>query len=340
MTARHGLLLGLGLSAVALLAITVAPVDALRAWLAAAFLWSGLPFGSLGLMLVMRLTGGRWEQALPLFLEAGALTLPISFVTLLPVMLGLAVLYPWAGQPLPGWKGAWLAPLPFVLRTLLLYLGTGATLWALVSRRAPALALASAGLLFLLPMQTLVLTDWLLSLEPDFHSSGFPLYAMAIQFNLALMAAVVLLLTRQPEQTAALGAIMITLTLIWLYLAFTHYIVIWSGNLAEVVGWYRERGRNGWDFVYSVCVLIEAGAFLALIAPGVRRSASGLRAVAVAVLGGKLLEAAWLVLPAGGAPMRPGATAIYLLAAIGLGLVFLSAQVLLLARRVAARAPT
>ena len=338
MTARHVFLLGLALSALALLAIAAAPADALPAWLAAAFLWSGLPFGSLGLLMVMRLTGGRWDQALPPFLEAGALTLPLSLLALLPVMAGLHILYPWAVHSLPGFKGVWLSPLPFVLRTLALFLGAGVFLWGLVTRRWPALVIASAGLIFLLPTLTFVLTDWLLSLEPGFHSSGFPLYAMTIEFNVALMAAVVLLCTYQPERTAALSAIMITLTLLWLYLAFTHYIIIWSGNLTDVAGWYRERSSGGWGAAYAVCAVTEAGAFLVLVSPKVRQSASALRAIAVVVLLSKVIEAAWLVLPVGGL-VRLAAVALYGLAAVGLGMTFLAAQVMLLRRRVAARAP-
>lgn len=338
MTARTCPLLGLILSAIALLLIAAAPVAALRAWLTAAFLWSGLPFGSLGLMMLMRLTGGRWDQALPPFLEAAALTLPLSFAAILPILLGLPLLYPWAAHPLPGFKGVWLSPLPFILRTLLLYLGAGAALYALTTRRAPALAVASASLLFLFPMQTLVLTDWLLSLEPGFHSSGFPLYAMAAQFNLALAVAVLLLLTAQPRQTAALGAILITLTLSWLYLAFTHYIIIWSGNLVELSGWYRERGQGGWGVAYALAALLETAAFLALLAPAVRRSAKGLRIMAIAILFSRLIEAAWLVLPIGGPP-QPLSLIAYMLAAIGLGLLFLPTQAWLLARRVRARVP-
>lgn len=338
MTARNALALGLLLAAGALLGLAIAPADALRAWLAAMFLWSGLPLGALALMMTMRLTGGLWDRALPLFLEAGALTLPIACAAMLPVLLGLDILYPWASQPLSGFKGAWLSPLPFALRTLLLYLGAGAALWALVARRGSAMAVSAIGLLFLLPMQTFTLTDWLLALEPDFHSSGFALYAMTIQFNLALAVAVWLLLGRQPERTAALGAILMTLTLTWLYLAFSHYIILWSGNLADVAGWYRERGRGGWGLAYAISAVIEAGIFLALVAPGVRRSAAGLRAVAAAVLLARLPEAAWLVLPAGG-PMRPGPIALYLLAVAGLGTVFVSAQRLLLDRRMAARRP-
>jgi hypothetical protein len=338
MTARHVFLLGLILSALALLAIVATPAAALHAWLAAAFLWSGLPLGSLGLLMVMRLTGGRWDQALPPFLEAGALTLPLSLLTLVPVTAGLGILYPWAAHPLPGFKGIWLSPLLFVLRSLALYLGAGALVLGLVTRRWPALVVAAAGLIFLLPMLTFVLTDWLLSLEPGFHSSGFPLYAMTIQFNVALMAAVLLLCTYQPERTAALGAIMLTLTLLWLYLAFTHYIIIWSGNLTDVAGWYRERSSGGWGAAYAVCAVTEAGAFLALVSPEVRQSASALRAIAVVVLLSKVIEAAWLVLPASG-PVPLAVVALYVLAAVGLGMTFLAAQVMLLRLRIAARAP-
>jgi hypothetical protein len=337
MTARNGLLAGLALSAIALLLVLLVPGAGLRPWLAAAFLWSGLPFGSIGLLMTIRLIGGRWDRALPLFLEAGALTLPIAFVAILPVLADMHGLYPWATETMPGFKGGWLAPLPFAGRTLLLFLGTGAALWALVSRRGSALAISSAGLLFLIPMLTLVLVDWILSLDPRFHSSGFGLYAISIQFTVALMVAIALLLGRQPQRTGALAPIAITLILVWLYLAFTHYIIIWSGDLGELVGWYKLRGSGGWGAAYAVAAIIEAAAFLVLIFPAPRRSAPILRAVAAAMLFGKLVEAAWLVLPTG--PVRPGATALYLLAAVGLGLVFVSAQRLLLDRRVAARIP-
>jgi hypothetical protein len=338
MTARRILLVGLALSAVALLLVIAAPAEALRAWLAAAFLWSGLPLGSLGLLMVMRLVGGRWDEALPPFLEAGALTLPVSLATLLPVFVGLPLLYPWAGQTLPGFQGWWLTPLGFVARTLLLYLGMGVALWALVARRGSAVAISSAGLLFLLPMMTFVAVDWLLSFEPTFHSSGFGLYAVSIQFTVGLMISVALLLHSQPAHTRALAPIMITLILVWLYLAFTHYIIIWSGNLAELVGWYKVRGQDGWGAAYAFAALVETVAFLVLIFPAPRRSARALRALAAAMLAGKFVEAAWLVLPYGGA-VRPLGLALYALAAIGLGLVFVSGQVLLLERRVAARTP-
>lgn len=338
MTARRLLVAGLVLVALSLALIAVAPADALRAWLAAAFLWSGVPIGSLGLMMTIRLTGGRWGHTLSPPLEAGALTLPIVALALLPVLAGMAILYPWVGTPMPGFKGGWLSPPWFVLRTLLLFAGLGLALWALVTRRGAAVAVASAGLLFLAPMMSLVAVDWLVSLDREFHSSGFGLYALSIQFTVALMTAIWILLGRQPDRTATLAALMLTLILIWLYLAFTSYFIIWSGDLTDVVGWYKARGSGGWGIAYGVSAAIEVIAFVILLFARPRRSARALRTIVVAMIIAKAVEAAWLVLPQAG-PMRIVPLTLFALAAIGLGLVVVQAQQLLLDRRIAQRAP-
>src|SRR3546814_15087988 len=83
-----------------------------------------------------------------------------------------------------------MSPFPFILRTLLLFGGLGWALWALITRRGSAVAITSAGLIFLMIMNSMVLVDWVVSLDASFHSSGFGLYAMSIQFTVALMIAV------------------------------------------------------------------------------------------------------------------------------------------------------
>jgi len=338
MTARRLLIAGLVLAAVELALIALAPADALRGWLAAAFLWSGVPIGALGFIMIIHLTGGRWGHSTLPTLEAAALTLPVAAATLLPVLAGMSVLYPWASAAPEGFKGGWLAPLPFTLRSVILFAGLGLALWALVRRRGSAVAISAIGLIFLVPMLSLVLVDWLLSLDPEFHSSGFGLYAMSIQFTVGWMAAMWLLLRRQPERTAALGALAITLVLVWLYLAFTSYFIIWSGDLDDVVGWYKVRGQGGWGIAYAIAAIIEAVAFVILLFTRPRNSARWLRGIAVAMIGGKVVEAAWLVLPQGG-PVRLGAVALYLLAVVALGLVFGSTHCLLFDHRVAERSP-
>lgn len=338
MTPKRLFVAGLLLAAIALALMVVAPADALRAWLAAMFLWSGVPVGSLGFLMIVRVVGGRWGHGLSLPFEAGALTLPIIAAALLPLLLGMAVLYPWVGAGGSGFRAAWLSPPWFALRSLLLLAGLGIASWALVRRRGPAVSVSSAGLLFLIPMMSIVAVDWLVSLDAGFHSSGFGLYALSIQFTVALMTAMWMLLGRQPDRTATLGALSITMILIWLYLAFTSYFIIWSGDLATVVGWYQQRGRGSWGVAIGISAVIESAAFLVLLLTKARHSARGLRALAAVIVFGKAIEAAWLVLPQGG-EMRIGAVAMVALASAALGLIVVQAQQYLFDRRLAERTP-
>lgn len=338
MNARGLSILGAALVMGALLFVLVMPATALLGWLAAVFLWSGVPLGSLGLTMTVRLTGGRWGHAALPWLEAGMLTWPLALALLLPIFAGMAALYPWVAAPATGFKGAWLAPVPFIARSLILFAGAGLLTWLLATRRGSAPVISSAGLIFLMVVSSLVMTDWLTSLDREFHSSGLALYAISIQYSVAWLVAVWLLLGRQPEQTGAVAAIMITFALVGLYLAFTDYFIVWSGNLASVAGWYRVRAAGGWPVLYGIAIAIEAGAFLLLLLPRVRHEAAWLRSLAAVMIGGKAIEAAWFTLPQAGAVQAVTITP-FLVAATGIGIAMISAQSLLLDRRVRQRMP-
>src|SRR3546814_14037511 len=64
----------------------IGPAEALRGWLGALFLWSGVPIGALGFIMSIRIIGGRWGHRLLPFFEAGALTLPIIALGMLPIL--------------------------------------------------------------------------------------------------------------------------------------------------------------------------------------------------------------------------------------------------------------
>lgn len=307
-------------------------------WLAAAFLWSGVAIGSLGWIMVIRLTGGRWGHATLPFLEAGALTLPLAAATFVPVLLGLAWLDPGASGRLTGFKGLWLSPLPLVLRTVLLFAGAALIARALIGRRGPALPVSSAGLLFLMPVMTIVAVDWLLAPDPTFHSSGFGLQAIAIQFSVAWLVAVLFLLARQPERTEAVGAVTIAMILLSLYLAFTAYVIIWSGNLRPLVGWWVARGSGGWTLANALVALVEIAAFLLLLLERTRKSGAALRAIAAALLAAKALECAWIVLPYAG-PVRLAPLLLFLLFAGAIGVATAWLQARMLQQRLARRTP-
>ena len=109
-----------GIVAVAALLLALAgPRDALTGWLAAAAFVAGLPAGALMLLLMMRLIAGKWVDDLagPARL-LGALW-PLGALAFLPVLIGMAAIYPWFGAPPhSAFAGVWLNPVFFAARTL------------------------------------------------------------------------------------------------------------------------------------------------------------------------------------------------------------------------------
>ena len=73
-------------------------VDARRfhaGWLAAVTVFVGWPLGSMALLLIHALTGGRWGYVLRPALRVGVLSLPLLLPAVLPLLGGLQTLYPW-----------------------------------------------------------------------------------------------------------------------------------------------------------------------------------------------------------------------------------------------------
>ena len=69
----------------------------LRGWLAGWFVfWIGFPVGALMLLLAHDLTGGRWGDAVREPLRAFGGTLPVMALMVVPILVYLPALYPWA----------------------------------------------------------------------------------------------------------------------------------------------------------------------------------------------------------------------------------------------------
>jgi len=165
--------------------------------------------------------------------------------------------------------------------------------------RSTGQALAAGGIIALTLYDTTMVVDWLMTLDPSFHSSGFALYGMSIQYAIAVGALIVLRLAVGPagENTSVLGALLITVLLTWTYLAFMQYLIIWSGNLPQGVAWFAKRGSGGWSVVEYVITISALGPLFLLFFPPVRAGRFWLIALSLVVMLGKVFELAWLVLP-------------------------------------------
>jgi hypothetical protein len=68
----------------------------LRAYLVGFMFCLGLTTGSMALLMLQHVTGGKWGLVIRRQLEAGARNIPFVALMFVPIALGLGYLYPWA----------------------------------------------------------------------------------------------------------------------------------------------------------------------------------------------------------------------------------------------------
>lgn len=284
-------------AAVALLLTFLGPREVLTGWLGAAATLEGFPAGALILLLTMRLVSGKWAEDLrPPARLLGALW-PLAALAFLPVLVGMATIYPWFGAPPHSpFAGVWLNPVFFIARTVCWFvLG-----WFVALRASGEIsqAFATGMLIALMLLANFVNSDWLMTLDPNFASSAFGAQAIAIDATEALAAMILLRLAAgSVKYPAIVGAMLVTLLLMWAYFQFMPFLIVWSGNIPDSVQWYADRAIIGWQTMIAMASLLGGVPLLALFAPQVRNSRRWIGRCAVAVLVGRALEFGWLALP-------------------------------------------
>ncbi len=288
---------GAAFSIAALALVLVAPASALLGWLSALVFTSALPLGGLCLVMMMRIIPGIWRHDLDHAARSSLSLLPLVLIAWLPILFGLSSVYEWVRQPPSGtFKAIYLTPLFFDLRTLFILGAAYMLARALLRGQSPVVAIG--GLVAFVLLQGMLATDWLMSLDPHFHSSGFALYILAGQMLTALALLVLLSLGEGGvAKPSVLGTLMITAILFWAYLAFMQYFIIWSGNLVQGALWFQRRGTGIWASVEISIAFLHLTPLFLLLFPPIRRSGRWLIGLVLMILAGRLLEYAWLILP-------------------------------------------
>ena len=293
----------------------------LAAWLAAWWWCLGVVLGCFVNAWMHRLTGGAWGEPIRAAALLLARRVPLLLLGLVPIAVGLRVLYPWAADPggawthgidRPGFQLAWYRPAPFWTRMALVALA-----WTMAARpaaRAHA-GRAAAALVAITLAGTLAAIDLLMSLTPGWISTGFGLVTMA-GGGLGGVALANLLLARlaptrfpaprvrparptDPPVWRDLGNLQLMWTLLWAYLAFVEFLIIWAEDLPREVAWFVPRLATGWAGIGLALVALQfALPLLALLWRSNKDAPHRLARVAAWQLGGQLVNSAWLVLPA------------------------------------------
>lgn len=297
-----------------------------RGWLLAWIAFGAAPAGSLVLLLVHRITGGAWGEALAPALRPAAALLPLVALGFLGVALAQPLLYPWAADPgrvRPDVAALYLNPALFALRGVVALAGWSVLAVLVLLGRCSRLA-AGLGLAFYGLTISLVPVDWILSLEPDFTSSAFGASIALHQILAALALAAVAAPRGLDAKTAPDLANLLLATLLGvLYMGLMAYVVAWYGDLPPKAAYYLRRGGDAYAVLLGTG-LVAGGLipFGLLLFAGVRASPGALRLVGLLVLAGLALRFAWLVLPAWetGAPAAAGAALGWLALLVALAL--------------------
>ncbi len=310
----------MALAGLALFALSAAgnPHAGLQGWLAAAVAWAAVSLGCLIVTLMRVLVGKGVEGGYGPALGAASWAVWLVGLAFIPVLLGLAVLFPWATVPPEGnFQKLWLQSGFFIGRNVGYFL-----LWTVIAGLVPASGsrpLAVVGVIIVGVTGSMAALDWMISLQPHFHSS---IYGMLFLSHAALVgwsfAAAATLFSGRPVAPQIAAGYIIAGVALWAYLSFCQYLVVWNGNQPDEIRWYLLREHHGWGALFWAASLLEGVVPLLFLMPGrVRASRAGVAAIALILVLGGMVEMAVFVLPSFGGDTRSGLSA--LSAAVGLG---------------------
>jgi hypothetical protein len=290
----------------------------LRGYLIAYMFWTGLSLGCLALLMLQYLSAGLWGLVIRRVLEAASKCLPLMFVLFLPILFGRNILYAWMTNPGLTAHNSWYLNTPAWVGRWVVYFVIWISLTLILTRRGdtqdspgpqPRLqGLSGVGLILYALTLSFAAVDWVMSLDPTWGSTIYGLIFLAGQGLSALSFSVIMLtiFTRyrpyreiiKPMQFHDLGKLMLAFVMLFAYFSFSQWLIIWSGNLPEEIGWYLNRIRGGWGIVALIIILFHfALPFALLLSRERKRAGSRLIGLALFLMFMRLVDIYWYVVP-------------------------------------------
>ena len=304
---------------------------AFQAYLTSYLYWLGPALGSMAIVMLHNMVGGRWGFAIHRLLEAGMRTLPWMALLFLPLgistLLGWHSLYPWADPEIVAddaiiqKKVAYLNVPFFLVRAVLyfaLWLGFSRWLLSLADRYDHTFSVkalrriktvSGIGLGLYVLSISFASFDWGMSTEPHWFSTIYGIHYLVGQGLTTFAFAIVVasrLARHEPfsrwykvGQFHDLGNLLMAFTMLWAYVSFSQFLIIWSGNLPEETPYYLRRLGHGWQALALFLVIAHfAVPFLVLLQRRVKTNSKTLAKVAMGILIVRYLDYFWVIKPA------------------------------------------
>jgi len=286
--------------------------------------FAGIAAGALAFVAFFRIVDASWARPLTSRGVVLASFAPVALVVLVVILAG-AKSAPWL--PLESGGSAWLRlsrlgareiGLCFILfrvARLLLRSRPGGT-------KPPSRTVAVTYCLIYAVVLSVWAFDFVLGPDPIFESTiiGPYLFMAAFIAGTGLLILVGLVRGALSEaQRRDAGAMVLALSIFWVYLFWSQYLTIWYGDLPQETVFALRRAQGGWGpVVLTVIGLVFAVPFLMLLNPRGRRSARVLGGVIILQLVGLWLNCHLMVVPSLAAAGTSPITVRDLLIALGM----------------------
>ncbi len=169
--------------------------------------------------------------------------------------------------------------------------------------------LSAPGILIWAITFTVAVTDWVMSVEPSWFSTMFPVVAGLNCFLTCFAFSVYLFYTLVGKNEVVLdivkykfridiGSLMLGFTMVWAYASFCQYMLIWAGNLPEEITYYKRRLNGGWEFAaYALMLIHWFLPFIILLFRQVKTSPSSMRLMTLMLLFICMVDVVWWIVP-------------------------------------------
>lgn len=294
-------------------------VDSHRAW----FAFLGFTFFLLSLTLagtffaaIQYISGAKWSVVLRRIPETTVAVLPVIGVLLLIVVAGtvfhLNHMYHWADkaavmQDTILQKKAGYLNTPFWAIRIIIYI----IAWFILGNQIRKMSVAqdasknaetrktlvkwsAAYVLTFAYTFTLASIDLVMSLEPHWFTTMFPVYAFSNAAYAGVAGMIIILVTIQgngglkdvtDEHMHDMGKFLFMFTVFWAYIAFSQHMLTWYANLPEETIYLEKRLKGIWGvFTVLLWIFHFVVPFFILLSRDIKRN------------GKRLVKVAWLIL--------------------------------------------
>ncbi|MFO0935411.1 MAG: hypothetical protein U0798_02715 [Gemmataceae bacterium] len=306
--------------------------------------WLDVVLGAFSLTMLAYLTTASWGLIQRRIFQAIMRTWWLFAILFLPILASLFIA---DGKYSPFWwsiptaeftdvasaqteinhqKADWLNPSMFAVRAVIYFVVFGVYMMILgkVARKsedqndanATSLLrkLSGPGVVLWALLVTFLTTDWVMSVEPHWASTMFPVIFAVNGFLTAHAFGVFTFYSLNQRNKSFMdvyvkdkfrldmGTLLLGLAMVWSYASFCQFMLIWAGNLPDEITYYLKRGGNddyGWRIMCYILIFFHwLTPFVVLLFKEVKLHPNRMRVMCGMLILVCMVDVIWWIVPA------------------------------------------